>query len=118
MYNPDFGLTISNLLPPGLKLVGFWSTDLGGINEVNHLWEYGSDVIVCVSILRLPPTHICIFFTCLESYRHRADVHKALTLDGNWIDKCFSKTVPMFVSQVDIYIHVHRAKSMVYKVLI
>ena len=28
------------------KLVGFWSTDLGGINEVNHLWEYGSDVIV------------------------------------------------------------------------
>jgi hypothetical protein len=23
------------------KLVGFWITDLGGINEVNHLWEYG-----------------------------------------------------------------------------
>ena len=23
------------------KLLGFWITDLGGINEVNHLWEYG-----------------------------------------------------------------------------
>ena len=24
------------------KLVGFWITELGGINEVNHLWEYGT----------------------------------------------------------------------------
>ena len=23
------------------KMLGFWMTDLGGINEVNHLWEYG-----------------------------------------------------------------------------
>lgn len=25
------------------KMLGFWMTDLGGINEVNHLWEYGRD---------------------------------------------------------------------------
>lgn len=24
------------------KLIGFWISDLGGINEVNHLWEYGN----------------------------------------------------------------------------
>ena len=23
------------------KLTGFWISDLGGINEVNHIWEYG-----------------------------------------------------------------------------
>lgn len=28
------------------KLVGFWITDLGGINEVNHLWEYGNCHII------------------------------------------------------------------------
>jgi hypothetical protein len=23
------------------KLVGFWITEMGGINEVHHLWEFG-----------------------------------------------------------------------------
>lgn len=23
------------------KLCGYWSTDLGGVNEVVHIWEYG-----------------------------------------------------------------------------
>ncbi len=23
------------------KLIGYWSTDLGGVNEVVHIWEYG-----------------------------------------------------------------------------
>lgn len=26
------------------KLVGYWTTELGGINEVVHLWEYGMHV--------------------------------------------------------------------------
>ena len=43
---------------------------------------------------------IYTFLYILESYRHRADVRKALTLDKNWNDKCFSKILPMFVSQV------------------
>ena len=37
------------------KLIGFWITDLGGINEVNHLWEYGEfhSHVACS-----PPHHI------------------------------------------------------------
>ena len=23
------------------KLLGYWTTELGGLNEVVHLWEYG-----------------------------------------------------------------------------
>ena len=23
------------------KLIGYWTTELGGLNEVVHLWEYG-----------------------------------------------------------------------------
>ena len=23
------------------KLIGYWNTDLGGVNEVVHIWEYG-----------------------------------------------------------------------------
>lgn len=23
------------------KLVGFWTSEIGGLNEVVHLWEYG-----------------------------------------------------------------------------
>lgn len=26
------------------KLVGFWITELGGINEVHHLWEFGKSL--------------------------------------------------------------------------
>ena len=26
------------------KMLGYWVTDLGGINEVNHLWEYGRTI--------------------------------------------------------------------------
>ena len=33
------------------KLVGFWITDLGGINEVNHLWEYGTGLHISIPIL-------------------------------------------------------------------
>lgn len=49
------------------KLVGFWITELGAINEVNHLWEYGNGTLIFKSsIFPLPysnnykasPTHI------------------------------------------------------------
>ena len=26
------------------KLVGFWITELGGINEIHHLWEFGKSL--------------------------------------------------------------------------
>ena len=28
------------------KLVGYWTTELGGLNEVVHLWEYGRDTFL------------------------------------------------------------------------
>lgn len=92
------------------KLLGFWITELGGMNEVNHLWEYGMMIII-IPLSHIPfpcytggrvfkgHTHFSIH---LESYQHRADVRKALTLDKNWNEKCFSKILPMFVSQVGI----------------
>lgn len=24
------------------KLIGYWSTEIGGLNEVVHIWEYGN----------------------------------------------------------------------------
>ena len=33
------------------KLLGFWITELGGINEVNHLWEYGTGPHISIPIL-------------------------------------------------------------------
>ncbi len=29
------------------KLIGYWSTDLGGVNEVVHIWEYGEGQSIC-----------------------------------------------------------------------
>lgn len=87
------------------KLLGFWITDLGGINEVNHLWEYGNETMPdCMFPFPYSNTPLIniILSMYLESYQHRADVRKALTLDKNWNEKCFSKILPMFVSQVGI----------------
>lgn len=28
------------------KLIGYWTTELGGLNEVVHLWEYGRDILL------------------------------------------------------------------------
>ena len=30
------------------KLIGYWNTDLGGLNEVVHIWEYGKCVVSAV----------------------------------------------------------------------
>ena len=84
------------------KLVGFWITDLGGINEVYHLWEFGKSILKLLhSLLISPPQRTCkhTHYWCLDSYQHRTDVRRALTLDRNW-NECLSKIRPMFVSQV------------------
>ncbi len=28
------------------KLIGYWNTDLGGVNEVVHIWEYGVFLLI------------------------------------------------------------------------
>ncbi|XP_064384709.1 protein NipSnap homolog 3A-like [Halichondria panicea] len=59
------------------KLIGYWSTDLGGVNEVVHIWEY-------------------------DNYSHRTAVRKALSQDKDWIEKCFSRILPMFANQTNV----------------
>ncbi|PIK58685.1 hypothetical protein BSL78_04368 [Apostichopus japonicus] len=48
------------------KLVGFWLTELGGVNESVHLWEY-------------------------DSLAHRASVRAALASDDEWKQQYLSK---------------------------
>lgn len=94
------------------KLVGFWITELGGINEVYHLWEFGKfwrsglcpspqshDTLTHTHTLSLSHTQIHTH-TFIDNYQHRAAVRKALTLDEKWNEQCLSKIRPMFISQV------------------
>ena len=31
----------AELMMPHGKLLGFWASNVGGLNEVHHMWEYG-----------------------------------------------------------------------------
>lgn len=37
------------MMPHG-KLVGYWATSMGSLNEVHHLWEYGTCLLVCACV--------------------------------------------------------------------
>ncbi|XP_054714127.1 protein NipSnap homolog 3A-like [Uloborus diversus] len=56
------------------KLFGFWSTELGGLNEIVHIWEY-------------------------DDHEHRAEVRKALANDTEWQKDYISHVAPMWISQ-------------------
>ncbi|XP_035678394.1 protein NipSnap homolog 3A-like [Branchiostoma floridae] len=62
------------------KLIGYWRTELGGINEVVHIWEY-------------------------DNFSHRAAVRQALAKDPEWVGKYFSKILPMMVKQDNVVMH-------------
>lgn len=55
-------------------LHGYWTVELGGINQVVHLWEY-------------------------DSYDHRASIRAKLGNDQEWIGEYFGKVVSMFQTQ-------------------
>lgn len=55
-------------------LHGYWTVELGGVNQVVHLWEY-------------------------DSYEHRAGVRAKLGGDDNWISQYFGKILPWFQKQ-------------------
>ncbi len=41
------------------KLLGYWATELGGINEVVHIWEYGRTYIAhYLLLLDLDCSHV------------------------------------------------------------
>uniref|UniRef100_A0A3Q3Q7T7 NIPSNAP domain-containing protein n=1 Tax=Monopterus albus TaxID=43700 RepID=A0A3Q3Q7T7_MONAL len=56
------------------KLIGYWSVEYGGLNQVFHIWEY-------------------------DSYSQRAAVRAALAQDPSWISEYTSKAMPMLTSQ-------------------
>lgn len=56
------------------KLNGYWTSDIGGVNEVTHIWEY-------------------------DSYAQRAEARKALQQDQTWINKYIKKMLKMLVKQ-------------------
>lgn len=56
------------------KLVGYWTAELGALNQVVHIWEY-------------------------DSLEHRAQVRINLAGNKEWIDRYFSKILPMMSSQ-------------------
>uniref|UniRef100_W5N0F9 Nipsnap homolog 3A (C. elegans) n=1 Tax=Lepisosteus oculatus TaxID=7918 RepID=W5N0F9_LEPOC len=56
------------------ELLGYWSVEYGGLNEVFHIWKY-------------------------ESYAQRAAVRAALAQDPEWQNQYISKALPLLSSQ-------------------
>ncbi|XP_072529713.1 protein NipSnap homolog 3A isoform X2 [Salminus brasiliensis] len=56
------------------ELLGYWSVEYGGINQVFHIWKY-------------------------DSYAQRAAVRAALAQDPSWMEEYISKAMPMLSSQ-------------------
>jgi len=55
-------------------LLGYWTTELGGLNQVVHLWQY-------------------------DSYAHRAGVRARLGRDQEWQSEYFQKILPWLQHQ-------------------
>ncbi|XP_039669036.1 protein NipSnap homolog 3A [Perca fluviatilis] len=56
------------------QLIGYWSVEYGGLNQVFHIWKY-------------------------DSYSERAAVRAALSQDPSWVSDYISKAMPMLSSQ-------------------
>jgi hypothetical protein len=59
------------------KLVGFWVTEIGGQNQVVHVWEY-------------------------DSLTHRKSVRDALGADSKWVSEYLGPVRSMFSSQENV----------------
>ncbi|XP_065561838.1 protein NipSnap homolog 3A-like isoform X2 [Artemia franciscana] len=75
-YKQFLGLTQEHLYlrTAHSKLLGYWTSELGGLNEVFHIWEY-------------------------ESLEQRGEVRTKLANDPRWISDYFSKILPMMSVQ-------------------
>jgi len=90
--NPIFELRTYNLVPKDVGkflalskekfhlrtqhsvLLGYWTTELGGLNQVVHLWQY-------------------------ESYSHRAEIRARLGGDQEWQQEYFQRILPWLQHQ-------------------
>lgn len=80
----DFlGLTVEefHLRTSQSKLVGYWTSELGGLNQTFHIWEY-------------------------DDLEHRAQVRARLATDTAWNQRYFSKILPWMSSQQNCVSHV------------
>lgn len=56
------------------KLNGYWTSDIGGLNEVTHIWEY-------------------------DSYTQKMEAQKSLLQDETWVNNYRKKILKMLVKQ-------------------
>ncbi|HEY5505706.1 MAG TPA: NIPSNAP family protein [Sedimentisphaerales bacterium] len=73
-YLKHFGDVGVPIITKYAKLVGFWHTDIGTLNQVIHIWEY-------------------------ESLDDRTERRRALYNDVDWREKFLPQAVPMIVDQ-------------------
>ncbi|XP_062600473.1 protein NipSnap homolog 3A-like [Saccostrea cucullata] len=70
------------------KLTGYWISEIGGISDVVHIWEY-------------------------DSLKHRAGVREALAHDPNWLAQYISKIMPMLDRQDNVLLKLTSKGSLV-----
>ena len=89
-------------------LHGYWTVELGGVNQVVHLWEYGNtfktisqsvSFCFCLYSSRKFNPYALRFVNILDSYDHRAGVRAKLASDADWISQYFGKILPWFQKQ-------------------
>lgn len=73
-YLKLFGEVGMPIISKYAKLVGYWYTDIGELNQIVHIWEY-------------------------ESLDQRAQNRKALYEDPEWIERFLPVAMPYLVSQ-------------------
>lgn len=90
------------------ELIGYWSVEYGGLNQVFHIWKYGEDVVLLVSWVRcflllfLSVDLICVAKRLLcssDSFSQRAAARASLAQDACWVSQYISKAIPMLTSQ-------------------
>ncbi len=99
----DFlGLTVEefHLRTSQSKLVGYWTSELGGLNQTFHIWEYG--ILWDVNIL----PEIIKEWLQIDDLEHRAQVRARLATDTAWNQRYFSKILPWMSSQQNCVSHV------------
>ena len=72
--------------------IGYWTTELGGLNQVVHVWKYGQLIQSYLTIDNISPFH-------LDSYSERAGVRAKLAVDKEWQAEYFQKILPWLQHQ-------------------
>ncbi|MGI5911792.1 MAG: NIPSNAP family protein [Syntrophomonadaceae bacterium] len=73
-YSQYFNEIGAPIITKYLKLVGFWYTEIGTLNQLVSIWEY-------------------------DSFEERAEKRKALYQDEKWLNDFLPLVMPMFIEQ-------------------